>query len=107
MSELEARIKSLGGAVDESAVTDDDVIVAHCSGCKTTWNAGGICHCASCHLTFLSLSGFDKHRIGRHEPYRRRCRTETELRRLGMEPDWRGYWRKPRPEETLPSKGEE
>lgn len=70
--------------------------VASCGGCDARWNANtGLTHCANCHATFGSLSGFDAHRDGPIE--RRRCRTEAEMREKGYEPNPRGVWRRPMP----------
>jgi hypothetical protein len=52
-------------------------------------------------MIFTSTSAFDKHRTGKVGTPERRCRTETELRALGWEPDARGRWRKPAPAGTF------
>jgi hypothetical protein len=39
---------------------------ATCGGCSAVWYGGGICHCAACHRTFRSITGFDHHRRGGH-----------------------------------------
>lgn len=62
---------------------------ATCSACGMSWTGVLICHCATCHLTFTSVHWFDKHR------YRRRCRTEAELAKVGLAPNHRGRWRRP------------
>lgn len=66
----------------------DDVIVGSCN-CGVRWTGGAICHCASCHLTFTAVGGFDVHRVNG------KCRTESELRDKGYEPNENGHWRKP------------
>lgn len=60
--------------------------------CGATWTGGKICHCATCHLTFTSVNGFDGHRRNGH------CLSESDLRAKGYEPNDRGHWRKPAPE---------
>lgn len=60
--------------------------------CGASWTGGKTCHCATCHLTFGSVHGFDAHRR------QFRCLTETELRDKGYEPNDRGHWRQPAPE---------
>lgn len=67
--------------------------------CGARWRGANYCHCATCHLTFRSVRGFDRHRVAL--PGRRvtgsmaRCLTEDELRRRGFEPDDEGIWRRP------------
>jgi hypothetical protein len=36
--------------------------VAGCSGCPATWRGLRMAHCSSCHVTFSSPGGFDRHR---------------------------------------------
>jgi len=55
--------------------------------------------CISCGLDFKSTSSFDQHRTG--EPSKRRCLTVKELKALGFEPDEKGKWRVPMPQEYL------
>ena len=55
--------------------------------------------CVACGLDFKSVSSFDQHRVGK--PTQRRCLTEKELRKLGMEQDNNGRWRVPMPQECL------
>lgn len=38
--------------------------IAGTHACGARWSRAGACHCASCHRTFTSLSGFDTHRRG-------------------------------------------
>src|SRR5262245_43736264 len=35
-----------------------------CNGCRERWTGLGPCHCAACHNTFTSPTGFDMHRRG-------------------------------------------
>jgi hypothetical protein len=71
--------------------------------------------CRACGEDFGSLSGFDTHRIGRHEhmlaegfamnPPRedgRRCLDAEELEQLGWHQDVHGRWRMPRLEAEMP-----
>jgi hypothetical protein len=37
-------------------------IVATCGRCAARWTATRAAHCAGCHRTFSTVSGFDKHR---------------------------------------------
>ena len=41
--------------------------------------AGSRCFCDTCHLVFSGESAFDRHRIGRYEPYQRRCLTIPQM----------------------------
>ena len=75
-----------------------DEIIGACS-CGARWSGEAIAHCATCHLTFGSVSGFDDHRDRRGDG---RCRKPDELRTRGLEPNDAGHWRRPRPPETLP-----
>lgn len=34
-----------------------------CRECGHQWSALSLCHCASCHETFLSVGAFDVHRV--------------------------------------------
>lgn len=77
----------------------DKTVVGYC-GCGAKWAGENLCHCSLCHLTFMSVNGFDRHRTGPVDEAR--CRTADELQGIGMEPNESGYWRKPRPAETLP-----
>jgi hypothetical protein len=70
--------------------------------CGAHWNGLGVAHCTRCHETFRGDAGFDAHRVGAHLPGQRRCRTSVELESRGYAPDSRGYWRVPRPAESLP-----
>lgn len=67
-----------------------------------SYNGRGVSHCAACHLTFKSMAGFDEHRTYAPAPDYRRCRTADEMRERGYEPNDKGYWRKPRPADTIP-----
>lgn len=86
------------------AVEDDtpDELLASCGGCSARWTGEDICHCATCHLTFTSVGPFDAHRD--HSTADGRCRTEDELCTRGLEPNESGYWRKPRPADSLPER---
>lgn len=53
--------------------------------CVLPREGGPQCHCATCHLTFGGVSGFDSHRRDGA------CRHPSEL---GMAPDHRGVWRR-------------
>jgi hypothetical protein len=79
----------------------DKAVIGSC-GCGARWAGENLCHCSVCHLTFMSVSGFDKHRVG--PVGQTRCRTPEELTAVGMEPNESGHWRKPRPLETLPDR---
>lgn len=50
-------------------------------------------YCASCGLDFGSVSAFDKHRVGGHDPDERRCLDVAEILAAGMELDLRGRYR--------------
>jgi hypothetical protein len=54
------------------------------------WPGGKTCQCAACEEFFLSVSGFDMHRVG--DPDRRRCLTPDEMRALGMSKNAGGLW---------------
>lgn len=68
-----------------------DVVPGACH-CGARWRGANFCHCCTCHLTFRSVDGFDKHRDRRGDG---RCRTPGELRERGFEPDAEGIWRRP------------
>ena len=72
-----------------------DVVPGGCGGCDAKWRGANFCHCATCHLTFRSVHGFDQHRDWRGDG---RCRTAEELRKRGFEPDAEGTWRRPQTE---------
>lgn len=78
----------------------DCVVTATCR-CHARWEGANIAHCAttSCHLTFTTVANFDAHLDNKAG----RCRTEAELRELGYEPNERGQWRKPLPEDQRPA----
>lgn len=48
--------------------------------CGARWDGENICHCASCHATFSSVTYFDLHRVGPWE--RRACLTPLEMATL-------------------------
>lgn len=54
--------------------------------------------CRSCGKDFRSLSGFDAHRVGKHEPLQRRCLTTEELEAKGYKTNQQGKWVMPNPE---------
>lgn len=74
----------------------DESAPGTCTGCGARWHGLAIAHCPTCHMTFRSVSGFDKHR------FNGTCRTAAEMRERGYEPNDDGHWRLPRPESTLP-----
>ena len=53
-------------------------------------------HCSTCHLSFSSQGGFDKHRIGRHG-VDRRCMTAVEMVEAGWTVSDQGMVRLPAP----------
>lgn len=56
-----------------------------------------VCQCATCGEYFLSVSGFDRHRVG--DPANRRCLSNAEMRQRGMAKDAQNRWtRSPKPE---------
>jgi hypothetical protein len=65
-----------------------------CAICGTEWQGFRICHCATCHLTFTAVGGFDAHRA------HGRCANPDQLRAKGYEPNDAGHWRIPAPEGT-------
>src|SRR5262245_19274812 len=74
--------------------SDEQLYIGSCQ-CGARWQGESICHCATCHLTFTSINGFNAHRTGSHGHDTRRCRTEAEIRAIGYEPNERGQWRRP------------
>lgn len=54
------------------------------------------CWCQTCGHFFSGTTAFDKHRVGKHEPYERRCLGPDEMRAKGMV-DNNGVWGKPGP----------
>jgi hypothetical protein len=60
-------------------------------------------HCSTCHLSFASQTGFDRHRTGKYEnraidqPNTRRCLTPAELEGKGWSIDAHGLVRMPAP----------
>lgn len=44
-----------------------------CGRCSNRWGGLRTAHCSGCHLTFTSLSAFDKHRDGSHANSTRHC----------------------------------
>ena len=79
----------------------DKAIVGFCA-CGARWAGENLCHCSQCHLTFMSVTGFDKHRAG--PVGKTTCRTPDELRAAGLKPNELGYWRRPRPLDTIPQR---
>lgn len=79
----------------------DKSIIGTCR-CGARWVGANLCHCSVCHLTFMSLGGFDKHRVGRVDATR--CRTPDELIALRMAPDEAGHWRLPPPKNPIPGR---
>jgi hypothetical protein len=88
-----------GRLADDVEVTeDDDVLYVGTCGdpkrpkpgrCGAQWRGQAIAHCAACHLTFSSPTGFDEHRtLGN-------CRTPDDMRKRGYEPNDEGHWRQP------------
>lgn len=75
----------------------DKNIVGFC-GCGARWAGENLCHCSLCHLTFMSVTGFDAHRTGPVDAAR--CRTPEELAKIGLEPNDAGYWRRPMSDEA-------
>lgn len=80
----------VNSALDAEEKHDDSIGRGACR-CGARWFGLSICHCATCHLTFTTVTGFDVHR------FRNRCRTQTELRAKGYEPNDDGHWREPLP----------
>lgn len=76
---------------------EDRVVRGSCD-CGARWRGELPCRCASCHLTFRSVTGFDEHRSAG------RCRTTTQLAERGMEPNADGQWRHPRPLDSIPGR---
>lgn len=37
-------------------------MIASCGGCTNRWTGLSVCHCATCHVTFTSLTAFERHR---------------------------------------------
>jgi hypothetical protein len=81
-------------------IQPDDEIIGACR-CGARWTGEAIAHCATCHLTFASVNGFDAHRDRRGEG---RCRAPDELRKRGLKPNESGHWRRPRPLDTIPER---
>lgn len=44
-----------------------------------------MCYCDTCGVYFGGDKAFDMHRVGRHEPYERRCLTADEMVNHGLE----------------------
>jgi hypothetical protein len=38
-----------------------------CGGCESRWSGAVIAHCSTCHRTFTSPSGFDRHRSRKYD----------------------------------------
>ena len=71
--------------------------------CGASWQGERPCHCASCHLTFGSIYGFDAHRTAATNS----CLTVSELRERGYEPNSKGYWRIPAPPGTFAGRNQD
>lgn len=69
-----------------------------CPDCQRDYSgsdrSGG--HCMTCHLSFSSQGGFDKHRTGKHG-VDRRCMTVTEMTDAGWTVSDAGMVRLPAP----------
>lgn len=50
-----------------------------------------MCDCGECHTRFSRTSTFDAHRVGKHEPYERRCLGPVEMVAKGLV-DRNGVW---------------
>lgn len=87
------------GALPDLADAGDEMVCLGTCGCGALWGGFDTCHCPSCHLTFTSVGPYDFHRYQGH------CRTPDELRDRGYSPNDKGWWRIPRPEDSLPRKG--
>ena len=48
--------------------------------------------CRACGCVFSSISSFDKHRVGKHEPMERRCLSEQEMLERRMTQNDKGWW---------------
>jgi hypothetical protein len=59
---------------------------------KMTPNYSMKCMCPACGLFFKSSAGFDKHRVGKHDPDERRCLTIEEMKGIGMDTNKSGHW---------------
>jgi hypothetical protein len=60
------------------------------------WMLGGErCRCPTCGLYFNSVSGFDRHRVGKIGSPERRCLTDTELGAAGWTRGPKGHWLRP------------
>jgi hypothetical protein len=57
-------------------------------GCGSRWGGEQVCHCQSCHMTFVNLDGFDVHRR------EGRCLMVGQIMEMGYEPNRHGRWRK-------------
>jgi len=53
---------------------------------------GSRCYCSACGLTFRSVSGFDRHRTGKHGTALRRCLSPAELEAAGWRLTEAGLW---------------
>nr|WP_296764137.1 hypothetical protein [Rhodococcus sp. (in: high G+C Gram-positive bacteria)] len=40
-----------------------------CEKCGAIWGGANTCHCAGCHLTFVGITAFDKHRSNEYSRY--------------------------------------
>jgi len=68
------------GDIDINDIRESTKLDCHCGDCDRDFpggdSAGG--HCVTCHMSFTSTSGFDRHRTGAFDDGRR-CKTEQEL----------------------------
>lgn len=48
--------------------------------------------CRACGCVFSSVSSFDKHRVGKHEPMERRCLSVDEMLAKKMVQNSKGWW---------------
>lgn len=48
--------------------------------------------CRACGCIFSSVSSFDRHRVGKHEPMERRCLSVEEMCNRGMTQNAKGWW---------------
>ncbi len=65
----------------------------HRHSCGATWTGMQVSHCGSCHLTFSSLSSFDRHqnRAGSDKL----CRDPQEAGLVAVEKPWGVMWSMP------------
>jgi len=97
-----SRLRDLASNIDVDP-SDDLKNDCTCPHCKRRYSgadkSGG--HCVTCHRSFRSQSGFDKHRIGRFD-IDRRCMTEDELSAVMVCSDTvNQLWRFPPPKNPI------